>query len=445
MRDKTFCLLILWYKTGKCDMLIDMKKKTTGNKNRISPLKAFSITFVTVVGCGLLFMLGYFLLNGGGATFDSANQESGFLSVFWESIPENTGGQKADDSGQDGTKYGALLADEEAMREGNMYAMPNRKEGVVSLGFVGDVLFDDEYAVMANLLNRGVTIENGISEEMLAQMQGVDILMANNEFAYTDRGAPTEGKTYTFRADTESVGYLEDLGVDIVSLANNHCYDFGETGLLDTLTTLEEAGIPYAGAGRNLEEATRPVYFISGDIKMAIISATQIERLDYPDTKGATDSSPGVFRCWNPEKLYEVVAEAKANSDFVIVFIHWGTENVAEPDWAQLEQAPKLAEAGADLVIGSHPHCLQGIQYYGDVPVIYSLGNFWFNSKTVDTCLFKVNITKEGLESMQFIPAIQKDSRTDLAYGSENQRILSYMESISYGVTIDSEGFVNKR
>ncbi|MBQ2934608.1 MAG: CapA family protein [Lachnospiraceae bacterium] len=426
-------------------MLLGMKKKTTGNKNRISPLKAFFITFTTVVGCGLLFMFGYFLLSGSGTAFGSADQESGFLRVFWEAIPEDAGGQETDGSGGDGTRYGALLADEEAMREGNIYAMPNRKEGVVSLGFVGDILFDDEYAVMANLLNRGVTIENGISEELLAQMQGVDILMANNEFAYTDRGTPTEGKTYTFRADTESVGYLKDMGVDIVSLANNHCYDFGETGLLDTLTTLEEAKVPYVGAGRNLEEAARPVYFISGDIKIAIVSATQIERLDYPDTKGATDSSPGVFRCWNPEKLYEVVTEAKENSDFVIVFIHWGTENVAEPDWAQLEQAPKLAEAGADLVIGAHPHCLQGIQYYGDVPVVYSLGNFWFNSKTVDTCLFKVNITKDGLESMQFIPAIQKDSRTDLAYGSESQRIISYMESISYGATIDSQGFVGKR
>lgn len=415
------------------------KKKVSGNKNRISPIKAFVVAFASVVGCGFLVMLGYILLTGGSAVQSSAKQEGGFLNALWEAIPE-----EAEEVQGDGTRYGALLADEEAMKNGNIYAMSNRKEGVVSLGFVGDILFDDEYAVMANLLNRGVTIENGISEELLAQMQGVDILMANNEFAYTNRGTPTEGKTYTFRADTETVSYLEDMGVDIVSLANNHSYDFGEIGLLDTLTTLEEAGMPYVGAGRNLEEAAKPVYFISGDIKIAIVSATQIERLDYPDTKGATESSPGVFRCWNPEKLYEVVAEAKSNSDFVIVYIHWGTENEAEPDWAQLEQAPKLAEAGADLIVGGHTHCLQGIQYYGDTPVIYSLGNFWFNSKTVDTCLLKVDISKDGIESMQFIPAVQKDSRTELAYGTERERIISYMEDISYGVTFDEEGFVNR-
>lgn len=422
------------------------KKNAVGNENRISPIKAFLITFASVVGCGLLVMMGYvFLFGDGGVQSASTSRvegdESTFFGSLWQTIPQS---QEPEDVRGDGTKYGDLLSDAQAMKDGNIYAMPNRKEGVVSLGFVGDILFDDEYAVMANLLNRGVTIENGISEGLLAQMHDVDILMANNEFPYTDRGTPTEGKAYTFRAQTESVSYLEDMGVDIVSLANNHCYDFGEVGLLDTLTTLEEARMPYVGAGRNLEEAIRPVYFVSGDIKIAMVSATQIERLDNPDTRGATENSPGVFRCWNPEKLYEVVEKAKENSDFVIVYIHWGTENEAEPDWAQLEQAPKLAEAGADLIIGGHTHCLQGIQYYGDVPVLYSLGNFWFNSKTVDTCLFKVNITKDGIESMQFIPAIQQESRTDLAYGTEKERIISYMESISDGVTLDGEGYVKK-
>ena len=390
---------------------------------------------------GYAFLKSDDMLQSTKSTVTNEDEEADFLQTLWETIPEE---KEAEEMSGDGTRYGAILADAEAMKAENIYAMQNSKEGVVSLGFVGDILFDDEYAVMANLLNRGVTIENGISEELLVQMQDVDILMANNEFPYTDRGTPTEGKTYTFRAEPESVSYLRDMGVDVVSLANNHCYDFGEVGLLDTLTTLEEVNMPYVGAGRNLEEAAGPVYFIAGDIKIAIVSATQIERLDNPDTRGATENSPGVFRCWNPEKLYEVVAEAKDNSDFVVVYIHWGTENETEPDWAQLEQAPKLAEAGADLVIGGHTHCLQGIQYYGDVPVIYSLGNFWFNSKTVDTCLFKVNITKDGIESVQFVPAIQSGSRTDLAYGTEKERIISYMEGISYGVSIDDEGYVSR-
>ena len=139
------------------------------------------------------------------------------------------------------------------------------------------------------------------------------------------------------------------------------------------------------------------------------------------------------------------MAKAKENSDFVIVYIHWGTENEVEPDWAQLDQAPKIAEAGADLIIGDHSHCLQGIAYYGETPVIYSLGNFWFNSKTLDTCMVQVDISENGMEGLRFIPAIQSDCRTDLAYGSEKERIISYMQSISYDVAIDSEGNVSRK
>ncbi len=279
---------------------------------------------------------------------------------------------------------------------------------------------------------------------MLTQMREVDIMVANNEFPFTDRGTPTPDKTFTFRADTGTVSYLHDMGVDVAVLANNHIYDFGEVGLLDTLDTLANAGIPQVGAGRNLEEASAPLYFIVNDMKIAVVAATQIERLDNPDTKGATESSAGVFRCWNPDKLYEIVAKAKANSDFVIVYIHWGTENQAEPDWAQLEQAPRIAQAGADLIIGDHSHCLQGITYCGDTPVIYSLGNFWFNSKSLDTCLVKVTIGQNGLEAFQFVPAIQADCKVDLAYGEDKERILAYMRGLSPDVRIDEDGFVSK-
>ncbi|MGN1180408.1 MAG: CapA family protein [Suilimivivens sp.] len=433
-----------------------MKKKTLKkqqSKQKHSPLLVFLLTLILVLSAGSFAMLGYVMHTGktestvAGNDRDEASgsetEENNALHSLWEAIPETL--MEETKEAKDNSRYGAVLSDPEYMEANHIYAKSNKTEGIVSLGFAGDILFDDEYAMMANLLRRGVTMENGISESLLARMQEQDIMMLNNEFPYTDRGTPTEGKTYTFRADTAAVSYLEDMGADIVSLANNHIYDFGETGLLDTLDTLEEAGIPYVGAGRNLEEASAPVYFISADIKIAIVAATQIERLDNPDTKGATESDAGVFRCWNPEKLYEVVARAKENSDFVIVYIHWGTENVEEPDWAQLQQAEGLTQAGADLIIGDHPHCLQGIQYFGDTPVFYSLGNFWFNSKTLDTCMVEAQISKEGLESLRLVPAIQSDCRTDLAYDTEKERIISYMNSISYGVSIDEEGLISKK
>ena len=135
--------------------------------------------------------------------------------------------QQADDG--DAGIYGDVLADPEYMAANNIYARPNKTEGVVTLGFAGDILFDDEYAMMAHLKSSGGSIESGLSEALLAQMRDVDIMMLNNEFPYTERGTPTEGKTFTFRADTSTVSYLEDMGVDIVSLANNHAYDFGES------------------------------------------------------------------------------------------------------------------------------------------------------------------------------------------------------------------------
>lgn len=419
-------------------------QKSNHKKKNASPFKVFGVTLLIVLFVGMMFLLAVkylpVLSKEEGTPADTAVQDEGF-HFFWESVPEE---KEAVAEVTENSRYAGELADEEYRKENRIYAWEADSKEEITIGFIGDILFDDEYAIMANLLRRGVTIDNGISPDMLAMLQKVDILVANNEFPFTDRGTPTEGKTYTFRADTGTVSYLHDMGVDAAVLANNHIYDFGETGLLDTLDTLEGAGIPYVGAGRNLKEASAPVYYIVNDMKIALVAATQIERLDNPDTKGATQETAGVFRCWDPELLYETVKLAKENSDFVIVYIHWGTENVSEPDWAQLEQAPKLAEAGADLIIGDHPHCLQGITYFDDTPVIYSMGNFWFNSKMVDTGMVKVTINRDGLKSFQFIPAVQSDCRVNLAAGEEKERILNYMRDLSPGVTIDGEGYVNK-
>ena len=471
----------MWY-------AVNMKKKSYDTITKINrkhdvnspgPVVVFFITLGVVLLCGVSIM---FLWNHFGdnakVTTDAAGVEQSSQSASGEVASEiNASGQdpeqakeqaKEQEAGQaegllwekqpeeqkeptatpeeavvEESRYGEVLQDAQYLKENRIVPWSASDEESVTLGFVGDILLDDEYAILANLLQRGGTIRDGISEEMLQELLGVDILVANNEFPYTNRGMPTEGKTYTFRADPDAVSYLQDMGVDVAVLANNHMFDFGEEGLLDTLSTLEEADIPYVGAGRNLEEASAPVYFIANDIKIAFVAATQIERLENPDTRGATEQCSGVFRCLDPTKLYEIVREADANSDFVVVYMHWGTENVAEPDWAQLDQAPGLAEAGADLIIGDHPHCLQGIEYYGSVPVIYSLGNFWFNSKTVDTGMVQVEIGKEGLESFRFVPAIQSDCRVKLAKGAEKERILSYMRELSPKVTIDEEGYVS--
>lgn len=345
----------------------------------------------------------------------------------------------------DGSRYGKELADGKYCEENRIYSMPTISADEVVLAFAGDISFAEGYANIGSLQQRGGDISNCFDEFVLKEMRDADIFMLNNEFPYTNRGTPTEGKTFTFRAHPESVKYLYDMGVDIVSVANNHVYDYGEVSLLDTLTTLEEAAMPYVGAGRNIEEAIKPIYFIANDYKIAYVSATQIEQGDYPDTKGAGENNAGVFRCWNPEKLYEVVAEAKENSDFVVVYVHWGQELSETLHWAQPDQAAGLVEAGADLIIGDHPHCLQEIAYIDDVPVVYSMGNFWFNSKTQDTGIFKATLDEDGIKNLQFVPAIQSNCTTTIASNLDKKRILEYIQTLSPTVAIDDYGYITRR
>ncbi len=315
----------------------------------------------------------------------------------------------------------------------------------VTMVFAGDICFYDAFANMTALRSRGGNIESSVDEKLLAEMRNADICMVNNEFAYSDRGTPLAGKTYTFRSNPSNVGLLSDMGVNLVSLANNHVYDYGEDALLDTLDILKGEGIAYVGAGRNLSEASAAYVAEINGRKIAFLSATQVERNPTPDTKGATDTAAGAFRCYTEEEfrnLTDAIEKVENDVDLTVVYIHWGTENTDELHWAQTDQAPKLVKAGADLIIGDHPHCLQNIEYIDDVPIIYSLGNFWFNSKTLDTGLFKVVYDMDGNLKCQFIPAKQHDCRTDLETGAEKQRILDYMQCISPNVTLDAEGNV---
>lgn len=411
------------------------KRKKRRHKSHV-----FWLTLVLTISTGSVILL------GGWAILGLENSQLAAVTIEGQ-LADLMGGSEAPEAeavSVHSGKYAQQLDDEELCRKQNIYAKETAGPDEISIVFAGDILFDDNYAIMATMKQRGKGIEGSISQEMLEVMRGADIFMVNNEFPYTDRGTPVPEKMFTFRARPEYASLLSDMGADIVSLANNHASDYGEVSLTDTIDTLQHLGMPFVGAGRNLEEAAKPVFFIANDKKIAFISATQIERNDNPDTKGATDTRPGVFRCWNVNRLLEAVAAAREVSDYVIVYIHWGTESTDELDWAQKEQAPKIAEAGADLIIGDHPHVLQEIGYCGDTPVFYSLGNFLFNSKAQDTCLVRVTLDEAGLKSLQFIPGRQEDCSVTLHKGAEKERVLAYMRSISSGVNIDADGFVTR-
>lgn len=331
------------------------------------------------------------------------------------------------------------------------YVLDKQTDGDIVIDFTGDVSFADGIATTDFMDHQMNGIYDCFSEDLLNEMQSADILMINNEFAYTDRGTALAGKAYTFRANPSRVALMSDLGADIVSVANNHVYDYDEIGLLDTLNTLSMAEMPYVGAGVNLEEAKKPAYFIIGGRKIAIVAATQIERtLNY--TKEATGVEPGVMKCLHPEAFCETIREAEANADFVLVFPHWGTEGNANYGADQVALARAFVEAGADAIIGGHTHCLQTVEYMDDVPIFYSLGNYWFSTTgnmpaTYDTGLAQIHITPEGEIESYFIPCqfdagvTSKLNSEDIAYSN----IIDSLNGLSLTAHIDEAGHISKK
>lgn len=316
-----------------------------------------------------------------------------------------------------------------------------------TLTFAGDINFDDTWATMVYYHSRGDDIHACIDDTFMDAMNDADVMWINNEFAYSDGGSPMPGKMYTFRADPDNVQILQEMGVDVVGLANNHIYDYGKEAFLDTLDTLEGADILYGGAGRNLKEASEPVYVELGDLTIAYVAATRAEK--YVLTPAATGTEPGVLRCYDTTLFKQVIAEAAEHADYVIALPHWGTEYSTVLEEAQTESAREYIDAGADIIIGAHTHCLQGIEYYGEVPIIYSLGNFWFNEKTLDTMLVQVELTGEGetISDVQIhiLPGTQSGCVTKAASTAEEQeQIYNYLESISVNAVIDEAGYVSK-
>ena len=186
------------------------------------------------------------------------------------------------------------------------------------------------------------------------------------------------------------------------------------------------------------------MYIEVGEKTIALVAASRAEK--YKMTPQATDTEPGILRCYDTELFLQVIREAKEHSDFCIAFVHWGTEYSYELEQVQLDTGKDYLDAGADVVIGAHSHCLQGMEYYDGKPIIYSLGNYWFNGKTLDTMLLQLHFSGDDDETqldVQIIPAVQSGYRTTYASEpGEQRRIFDFLESISVNVEISDEGIV---
>lgn len=308
----------------------------------------------------------------------------------------------------------------------------------ITLSFVGDVSLADNWYIMPNYDERNKKIYGILSESVVDIMTNSDIMVANNEFTISDRGTKIPNKLYTFRASPKRLTIYEEMGVDLVTLANNHIYDFGETAFTDTLATLEQYNIPYIGAGRNLEEAKQPYYFIAGGYKIGFVNATRAEKNIL--TPEATDISGGVLRCYDPTTFIQVIKETKEHSDFVIALIHWGKEDSSELEQVQIDTAKQYIEAGADLIVGSHAHTLQGIDFYQEKAIIYNLGDFIFNNETKDTGIFELIITQDGQFKYYFRPCKQENEYTYLLTGIDQKRVLDKIKELSPNISLNEDG-----
>ena len=312
--------------------------------------------------------------------------------------------------------------------------------------FAGDINLDDNWGTTVFMDSQPNGIKDCISKELMESMQNADIMCLNNEFTFTTRGEKIPGKLYHFRANPERVEVLKEMGVDVVKLANNHACDYGSQSLLDTMDTLESAGIEYIGAGENLKEAMTPVYIETDGKTVAFVAASRAEK--NMKTPQATETEPGILRCYETELFVETIKEAKKNADFVLAYVHWGTEYSHELEEVQITTGKEYLDAGADVVIGAHSHCLQGMEFYKGKPIIYSLGNYWFNGKTLDTMLVKLHFQGNDLESqleVKVIPAIQKEYQTTFVSDEEERkRIFSFLEGISINVSIDENGILKE-
>ena len=293
------------------------------------------------------------------------------------------------------------------------------------ISFVGDVSLADNWYIMPKYDERAKGIYGILSEDVVDIMKSSSVMVANNEFTISDRGAKMPKKYYTFRGSPNRLSVYEEMGVDLVTLANNHVYDFGIDAFNDTLSSLKKYNLPYIGAGHNLEEAMKPYYFIVNGYKVAFVNATRAEKFIL--TPGAGADIPGVLRCYDPTNFIKVINDAKKVSDYVVALVHWGREDSTVLEEVQLTTSKQYIEAGADLIVGTHAHNLQGIDFYNGKPIIYNLGDFIFNNEIKDTGIFQIKMKFNKDLEYYFIPCLEKDEYTKTLEGTEKQRVINNM------------------
>ena len=285
---------------------------------------------------------------------------------------------------------------------------------------------------------------NGIagvaSDDIQALLNAATFTMINNEVCFSERGEKAPDKQYTFRVNPSYVSILNDLGVDIAGLANNHVLDYGHDALTDTFTTLADAGIDYTGAGSSLEEASKLI--VKTDAAGRTYGFLAASHVIPVGSWNVLNSQPGEFCFYDETDLLNAIEEADSQVDYLFVMVHWGVEHTTELENYQINDGHKMIDAGADAVIGMHSHCLQPVEYYNGKPIFYSLGNFIFNQtiKSGGGGAVEVTIDENDNVTYRLVPITATNACTTI-----DENGYSYVEGISDNVSVDETGIISER
>lgn len=298
--------------------------------------------------------------------------------------------------------------------------------GEVSLLAAGDIMLDRD--VKKSGLEKGWEY---LFAETAPLLRSADLSFANLESPIGAAGRFIN----MFQAPSQAVEGLAFAGLDVLSLANNHALDYHHEGLLETMRLLREYGIDWVGAGRNIEEARRPLIREVGGVKVGFLAYTEMWFVyaREPISWQATPDEPGVA----PAELDQVVEDVhrlRGQVDVLVVSVHWGKEYVHEPTPEQMSLARAAAEAGADIVLGHHPHVLQGIEFWGKGVIAYSLGNFVFDlnlPSTWETVLLQFTFTRGGVRDLDIIPAYISGVQPRILEGAHREAVYQRLRQYS--------------
>lgn len=314
----------------------------------------------------------------------------------------------------------------------------------VHLMAVGDVM-------LARKVNR-LTATEGLDypfRAVLNPLRRADITFGNLESPLSNRGFAMPGKGICFRARPEMAGILADTGFDVMSVANNHALDYDADAFLDTMQLLEENKIKPVGGGRNLTEARQPVIIEKNGVKIGVLAYTIFADIifshQYPRRFEATDTVCGVAPLVEAMVLEDVKA-LDSRVDYTIVSLHWGVEYSSVPAAQQRELAHKIIDQGGDIVLGHHPHIIQGFERYKNGLIAYSLGNFVFDQNqhvfTRQGLMLDLWLTKKELRSICAYPVFIAQSQPYIMTGTEAAALLAHVNDLTR--RLDTQSLVEK-